>query len=176
MRCKRVFAVILVISCLVAAITIGIVSLINYQHFWEASATQVLTLIVAICVAFWVTQFKTDVRKKKDHAEQLLKKIQTLATSETFCRVSITCDKDNHKKQIMINNRSLSNAIGLLQKYAKELRFVEDANYIESQFKEYRSFVSEHIEDIDYLSKSETTMRKYSENIDNKCDLIIMEL
>ena len=35
---------------------------------------------------------------------------------------------------------------------------------IKEFFKEYKEMVSEHIEDLDYLSKSESSFRKYSEN------------
>ena len=36
--------------------------------------------------------------------------------------------------------------------------------------------VSEHCEDLEYLNKSESTLKKYADNIDNKCDSIILDL
>lgn len=37
-------------------------------------------------------------------------------------------------------------------------------------------FISDHLNDFDYLSKSETHLRKLSENIDSKCDQIVVKL
>ena len=64
----------------------------------------------------------------------------------------------------------------LLKKYGHELGFKGEAEYIEKEFKDYREFISEHMADVDYLNKSESTLRKHAENIDNKCDIIIWGL
>lgn len=61
------------------------------------------------------------------------------------------------------------------REYGKQLGFQDDVKYIDEQFTEYKSFVSDHLNDLDYLSKSETQLRKYSENIDSKCDQIIVK-
>ena len=63
-----------------------------------------------------------------------------------------------------------------MQQYSKSLGFEEDVKYIETEFKEYKEMVSEHIEDLDYLSKTESRFRRFSENIDSKCDVIILSL
>lgn len=65
--------------------------------------------------------------------------------------------------------------MNVLKEYGKQLGFQDDVKYIEEQFSEYKSLISEHLNDFDYLSKSETHLRKLSENIDSKCDQIIVK-
>jgi len=60
--------------------------------------------------------------------------------------------------------------------YGDEFGFKEEIRYIESELKQYKEFVSEHLTDYDYLSKSENQLRRYSDNIDSKCDQIIIKL
>ena len=165
-----------VVVCFILAIGVAITSFICNDDFWKVNAAQALTLIVTICIAFWATQLKNDERKKKEHAEQLLRKIQTIVADERFYSISSSCDVIEHKKNVNMSNRSLSNSIEMLKKYAETLGFKEGAEYIAKEFKEYKEFVSEHLEDVDYLSKSESTLKKHAENIHTKCDWIILEL
>ena len=53
--------------------------------------------------------------------------------------------------------------------------FEEDKiTYIINQINELNIFVSEHIEDNDYLRKSKTTIEKWTNNVENKCDEIFI--
>lgn len=170
------FVKIVVALCFVLALAVGVVSLKCNEEFWKVNAAQALTLILTICIAFWATQLKNDERKKKEHAEQLVRKIQAMVTDEMFYSIPASCDVKDNKKRMTMTNRSLNNSIDILKKYAETLGFKDSANYIAKEFKEYKEFISDHLEDIDYLNKSETTLKKYSENIDTKCDWIILNL
>ena len=163
-------------GCFILALVVTVTSFFCNDDFWKVNAAQALTLILTICIAFWATQLKNDVRKKKEHAEQILKKIQAIVNNDGFYYVSAESDAIETQKRMTMTFRSLNNSIDLLKKYGQELGFKADAEYIEKEFKDYRDFVSEHITDVDYLSRSESTLRKHSENIDNKCDIIIWGL
>ncbi len=163
-------------ACFILALVVTVTSFFCNDDFWKVNAAQALTLILTICIAFWATQLKNDVRKKKEHAEQILKKIQAIVNNDGFYYVSAESDAIETQKRMTMTFRSLNNSIDLLKKYGQELGFKVDAEYIEKEFKDYRDFVSEHITDVDYLSRSESTLRKHSENIDNKCDIIIWGL
>ena len=65
-------------GCFILALVVTVTSFFCNDDFWKVNAAQALTLILTICIAFWATQLKNDVRKKKEHAEQILKKIQVL--------------------------------------------------------------------------------------------------
>lgn len=173
---KNKLVKVIVIICFALALTACIGSYIVNPNFWHANVAQVVALLMTVCIAFLATQLKNDVRKKKEHAEQILKKIQSIVTNENFYAISASSDPIENQKRMTMTFRSINNAIDILKKYGEELGFTKDAEYIEKEFKDYRDFVSDHLTDVDYLSKSETTLKKHSENIDNKCDVIIWGL
>lgn len=162
------------------AITI-ILGILNFEcsKFWEASAVQLLTPLIAICITFLATQLKNDQRKAKEHAEAVAGKIQQLVSSESFCNFSGSLNasqKTNVKNQVQITNRKISNCIEILLQYGKKFKFKEDAEYVKSEFERYRETVDTYLEDFEYLAKSEPLLKKYAANIDSKCDQIIIKL
>lgn len=112
---------------------------VHNSSFWSVSIAQILTLIIAVGVAFFATQYKADERKQKEHAENIVLKIQAAVSDDHF--VHISCE--DNPKDITINNRKINNAIDLLKQYAELLKFKENAQYIENEFRQYRSFVEE---------------------------------
>ena len=173
---KNTLVTFIVVVCLVFAVIVFVGSWICNPNFWHANAAQSFTLVMTVGIAFMATQLKNDVRKKKEHAEQVLKKIQVIVTNDDFYYISSESDPIEIRKKMMMTFRSLNNSIDVLKKYGIELGFKSDSEYIEKEFEDYREFVSEHLTDADYLNKSETTLRKHSENIDNKCDIIVCGL
>lgn len=157
-------------------ISTGIYNFIKNDTFLYASVSQLLTLLLTLGIAFWATQYQNDRRKMKEHAESAIVKLQLLITEESFYLFNIDGDKDLIKKRTTLTNRRINNYIDIIKQYAKDLGFKDDVEYIETQFAEYKTIVSEHIEDLTYLSKSETQFRRFSENIDSKCDKIILSL
>lgn len=155
---------------------VGIYNSYSNDDFFEASIAQILTLLISLCLVFWATQYKNDQRKTKEHAEKIIEKLQMFVTKDEFFSFDNNGEKEETKKMITTNNRKISNCVGILKKYSEKLNFQNEVTYIEEQVKEYKGLISEHIEDLDYLSKSESSFRKYSENIDSKCDAIILSL
>lgn len=148
----------------------------NVPELFSASATQILTIFVALLVAFVATQFRNDQTKNKEHAEQIIGKIQIIVSDDSFYSINSDCDSLSLQKKISMTVRKLNNCISALKQYGSRLGFEEEAAYIESEFNKYKDTTSNHIQDPDYLHKSEIEFRKYSENIDSKCDAIILKL
>ena len=173
---KRIWGVeIFLVLAVIVMAGINIIVLHN-SDFWKISIAQVLTLLVAIVVAFQAVQRKTDERKIKDQIEKVTEKIQTNVSSPDFVVYSVNCDPTEVQKRITMTTRRLANCINILQGYSKILKITEEIKYIEDQLKGYRDFVSAKVGDLDYLSKSETHLRKYADNISSKCDYIILKL
>lgn len=172
---KRIY-VIVAIVLLLAALSVGGYNIFANDSFWTVNVAQVLTLIITISIAFWATQFKNDQRRAKDHAERVIQKVQLLVTADRFYTFVPGVDIGEANKLHNISVRKLSNCIDILKMYGDEFGFKEEIRYIESELKQYKEFVSEHLTDYDYLSKSENQLRRYSENIDSKCDQIIIKL
>ncbi len=168
-----------IVICLFAAVII--VSLINafaiqVNDFFKISIGQSLTLIVAIVIAFWATQRKTDIRKIKEQVDIITSNIQGVVSSSDFITFQISDQPDDVQKRITMTIRKLKNSINVLNEYSKKIEIKDEVHYIEEQVKGYDDFVSVHISDLDYLSKSETHLRKYAENINSKCEYIILKL
>lgn len=161
---------------LILIVATAIYNIVKNDSFFHASVSQLLTLLFTLGIAFWATQFQNDRRKMKEHAEGIIVKLQQLITDENFYLFNIDGDEETIRKRTTLTNRRINNYINIIKQYGKDLGFKEDIQYIEEQFTEYRTIVSEHIEDLSYLNKSETQFRRFSENIDSKCDEIIISL
>lgn len=171
---KATFWVMVVLLFFVIGLSIH--SAINNDAFWNIGVGQSLTIIVAILLAFWATQRKNDQRILKNHAEEIVLKIQNSVSQNEFVSFGCENDKADTQKRTNLLNRRISNCISILLRYGDKLEFAEDAKYIDKEFKDYKELVSEHIEDFEYLRKSESTLMKYAENINSKCDQIILKM
>jgi len=163
---------------LTATLGIGVYNF-GCSSFWEASAVQLLTPLIAICITFLATQFRNDQQKAKEHAEAVAVKIQQMVSDERFCSFSgalDTTEKTAVKNQVQIANRKISNCIEILLKYSNQFKFKDDAEYIKREFERYREVVDTYLEDFDYLEKSAPLLKKYAANIDSKCDQVILKL
>lgn len=140
----------------------------------SVSVAQILTLLVALCIAFWATQYKNDQRKAKEHAERMLLKLQQIVTDEQFYSIPVDGNIEIVQKNINTTNRKISNYINVLKDHGKVLHFYTEITYIETEFSKYKEKVGEHIGDLDYLSKTESEFRRIADNIDSKCESIII--
>ena len=163
------------IICLVFAVSIIVLGFFSRKTngFWDLSIGQIITYAIAIVFAFYITQIKSDERKRKEHVERLILEIQDIVTDPSFYRI---LKDENYQTIITVRNRKVNNYIDLIVQYGTELGFKRDADYISKEFKDYKDFVSDHIADYEYLQKSEKQLNKYSENINSKCDSIIFLL
>lgn len=177
---KKIDRILIIIEALLvlAVLVMAVINIfvLHNSDFWEISIAQVLTLLVAIVVAFWATQRKNDKRKIKEQIEKITEKIQMEVSSPDFVNFDVNSNPEEVQKRITMATRKLTNCINILWEYSKILDISEEIRYIEDQIKGYRDFVSVKVGDLDYLSKSETHLRKYAENINSKCDFIISQL
>lgn len=172
----KIFGVIFPVLLLAVTLGIGIHNFTSVS-FWRASAYQLLTPIIAICLTFLAVQMKNDEREAKHHAEALLEKIQSIVSEEGFFNVS-SIDKNNSqnaKNYIQMNNRRLSNYIDSLSAYSKRFHFEDDIKYLKEQFNDYRELVDTYT-DLAPLIALQPTLKNYSLKIENKCDQIIVQL
>lgn len=144
--------------------------------FWEMTIFQVITLLVAIIIAFWATQRKSDERKIKEQIEKITEKVQSEVASTAFVIFNSTDNPYDVQRRITMATRKLSNCINVLREYSTIINIRDEVQYIDEQVRGYRDFVSVHVGDTEYLSKSETDLRRYADNISSKCDSIVLKL
>ena len=176
MRKRHIIMYLVAGALLITALGVGIYNHCKNPSFWDVNVAQILTLFITIAIAFWATQFKNDQRRAKDHVERVIIKIQNLVVAEQFYSFDPNGDVENGKKLYGISTRKVTNCIEVLKSYGASFGFEADIEYIEKELTNYKVLVSEHINDFDYLSKSESQLRRHSENIDSKCDQIIVKL
>ena len=170
----KITLIVVVIAGIIISITIF--NLCSNETFLTASITQILTLAVTLGIAFWATQYKTDIRKTKEHAEDVIRKLQSIVSDKQFYSIPAEGNKEEIQKLVNSTNRKINNCITILCEYSKTLGFNEEINYIHNEFEKYKERTGEHINDLDYLSKSEDEFKRISNNIDFKCDYIILSL
>lgn len=148
-------------------------------EFWTASAVQLLTPLIAVCLTFFATQMRNDQRETIKHAEQIVEKIQVMVSDEQFYKFPNTTDSTTQREireRIQLTNRKMSNCIDSLIEYGKRLKFKEEAGYIKDEFSRYRELIDSSSANFSELSMLYTALKKHSENIDSKCDRISTKL
>lgn len=177
MKTKKKVVSGVVFFLILAVVVLSVTSAIIDTKFWSITISQSLTLIVAIVIAFGAVQFLNDERKVKEQAERIIDKIQTIVTNTSFYVFKGTGSIDQVTRENRMACRKLSNCIDLLKdEYAGCFNFQEEADYIYYEYKQYNELVSEHITDLEYLSKSENILRKHAENINSKCDRVLAKI
>jgi len=144
----------------------------NKLDYFQIPLYTILNLMVAIIFAFYLTQCRTDERKQKESAEHLIGKI-LLDLTDVYM-YNIGSEKD--VQCIRIAQRSIHNRIEGLKAMSNKLGVEEEVCYIDDQFRQYWDFISDHINDIDYLSKSQSQLLNYVANVQNKLEEAIRKL
>lgn len=168
-----------IITLVVSSIFVFSILVCNFfanDEFFKASFIQCLPLIFTLFIVFFATQYKNDFRKYKEHAERIIFKLQNLITDEKFYQFKVCDNNEEREKEINAVNRKIQNYLTILQEYSKSLDIEEEIKYIQTEFSNYKDKVGDHIKDFEYLSKSEKEFLKHSENIDTKCEFIILKL
>lgn len=176
MKKRRRIIFILTVSLALVTVAVGVYNHCSNTSFWNVNIAQILTLIITLAIVFVATQFKNDQRRAKDHAERMTLKIQELASSDCFYSFKSSEDIQNAKRTFYMSTRKISNCVEVLKKYGEDFGFKDDIDYLEKETINYKTFVSEHISNMEYLEESESQLRRYSANIDSKCDQIIAKL
>lgn len=163
------------VAILLLIVGVGVCNAINNDSFWNVTVAQLLTPLIALFFAFWATQYKNDQRKAKEHAEKIILNLQEIVSNERFYVISALEEQSAKQKELNLTNRKISNYLTILNQYGKTLVFSEEVKYIEAEFGKYKQTIGDHIADLEYLSKTEPEFRKIAENIDTKCEAIILK-
>ena len=139
--------------------------------FFDISVAQALTLFITIGLAIFVNQIFNNDKSIKKNIEKIASNIQSVVTHKVFYDIDTT--NPEFTKDFSMLKRKISNQISILKIYNKKVCISNYIRYIEKEFNKYTSLVSDHIGDLDYLSKSTKELFNYSQNIDFKCEEMI---
>lgn len=143
-----------------------IYNLVVNDDFFKAPLTTIISILVAIVLSYFLSQRKTDDRRKREKIDKLLYKIQGIVLDEKFIEV---------KETDLITQRSIVNKILDIEENAtSEIR--DDVGRLKEIFQEYRDFYSNHYTDDEYMKKSRIELTNFISRIDDLCDRMHMKL
>ncbi len=153
---------IIAIIC-IALIAFAIYNAIVNEQFWNASAINIVTVFIGIVISFFLVQRKNDERKQKDILLDLILKLQLQVCDEKTYDLS-----GQTQAEITMRNRDISNKIQILKDTADIFSTQSDVDFVASKFEEYLEFIGNHINELDYLSRSQKDLKRPLDLINNK--------
>lgn len=153
---KHWFLVIIAVGCLIWSIYNGF----NNGKFLEASLIQILTLVVAIFISYFLVQHKNDRRRKADFINKMLQEIVLQVEDEGVL------DADTSRAWTI--QKSIANRLLALKDNGfKDIE--QDMDYVIKEFEEIRELYSNHVDDLETVEKD---INRHRVNISDKCTKI----
>lgn len=169
---------------IISIIVISIILLVDigfnvYNNGWgdfiKINAYEVLTIIIALFVTYYLTERKNDIRKLNDKVENICNDIQVYLREN----YKIIPSKQN-KERVLMNIRYISNKIHILEKLSEKNNSIKEAvSYIKKEHDKYNEFVSTNLDQDEKYFLEQNRLEKIRANInnmDNKLDEIIVYL
>ena len=140
------------------AICFAVFVIYNIAHndeFWNASAVNIITILIAVVISYFLVQRKSDRRKQKEILLDLINKLRLLIDSEETYDFT-----GQSREEILMRNRDISNKVQILTDIQTVFGIEEDMKFIQEKITEYLSLVGDHSMDLDYLIKSKKELQR----------------
>ena len=141
----------------------GVYNIKTNDQFWEASAANCITIVIALLISYWLVQRKNDLRKQKELIANLILDLRSQLDKEDMYDLSNKSEKD-----INMRNRDISNKIEILDGIKGKFKIESGVDFISEKFDEYKEFIGNHIDDRDYLISSHSELKRPILLISNK--------
>lgn len=148
-----------------------IYNIINNDEFWNASAVNIITILIAIVISYFFVQRKSDLRKQKDILLNLINGLQLQISSEKAYNFT-----GQTGEEILMRKRDISNKIHILSEIQDAFSLQDEVKFVCDKFDEYEKLISDHISDLEYLAKSQNELRRPLDLINNKLVSISINL
>lgn len=150
-------------SCItIFLILTGIWFIYESRHnncFWNANATDIVTIVIGTVIAFYLTENMTDLRRRNDCIEHIIIEIENFVSNEDNFKINRTT---------FIRQASCANRI----KYLQDASFSDiksDIEFIEKHYDEIRKLYSENSNNEDNLNDVRGDIDKHKIHIIDKC-------
>ena len=161
-----------IVFLLMIIIILGIVNFITNGEFWKASFYEIITLIIALVVTYIFSELNSKEVKRREILERMLENVQDIINQPKYYKL-----RDTDEKDLSMMKRTINNKLSLINQELKNDKTMnEKIKYIIDNFNDYRSLIDEHLNDREYLEKSENELRKKLLLIDDKIDEIKLKL
>ena len=132
--------------------------LYNIKHndkFWEASAVNVITILIAVVISYFFVQKRNDRRKQMDILLELISRLQLQISSEKAYDFT-----GQTREEIMMRNRDINNKVQILTEVGESFLLKEDMKFVRQKTDEYLALIGDHSTDLDYLIKSKKELQR----------------
>ena len=151
----------IVIALFVVGILCIILFCVNFKQsdFFYAKLTDIITILIGVVIAFFITEITTSRRRRNDCIEHIILEIENFITDDN----NFVIDKST-----LINQGSCGNRI----KYLKDAGFSDikaDIDFIETHFQDIRDLYSNHNQSEEALQEVKIDIDKHRTNIVDKC-------
>lgn len=147
-----------------------------FSAYFNMSFYEISTVVIALLFTFYFTRRDNVKIKQKEMLSNLLLRILEIITSSQMYKIE-TADNVNF---IRTKQRSVFNKIDLLIKVARtdELsnELENDIEYMKQEFSEYWEVVSENIENMGELRKSQKELQDHLTKLEDKLEQCMMKL
>ena len=145
-------------------------NILNNQNFWEASATNCVTILIAVIISYYLVQKRNDRRKQKDIILDLLLSMQSQIDAETMYIFN-----KQGREEILMRNRGIANRIHILEQVKDEHCIKSEVDFIAEKFDEYRTVIDCNIEKLEQTQLT-TELKRPLELISSKILEVALKL
>ena len=117
--------------------------------FWQNSFLDIMQLLILLVVSFSLVQMQNRINRKIEKLDVIIDKIQEKLLDEKLIRIG----NKNERLKTRIKLLSISNLLEYIKKYDKKID--NEMNSIIEQMDMLNMLVFDHIEDKDFIKKSE---------------------
>ena len=152
---------------------LGVYNFCKYRSgFFKMSIVDCLTLGIAVIVASIFVRKENNVLRKKEIYFSLLSSLQDIISSDSLYIIK----EDTTKEKLTMTIRKIRNQASRVNLYGNQFGLKKENEIISKEIKEYIDFVSDHITDIEYLSKSQNQLKRPLDIINDKLFEMMMKL
>lgn len=144
----------------------------NNENFFIAPLYSIITIIIALVFTFFLNQVLIEKRRKKENLLRIVQK--TIVELDSPCLI-IKNESDVLSTRLL--QQSIRNHIKMMtgnKLFSQQNKTL--LSLVEKDFNDYWDFLSEHINDVEYLIKSQSTLSKHIQNAKNKLDEISLNI
>lgn len=144
----------------------------NGKDFFEINIYQIVSLIFAFVITFYLTQITNDERRKIDMLDKMLFEIQKELTNE--CLLKFETEED--RNIALLHQRSIASRLKYLIDNNLFPSIIDDIKYTYNEIQHLRSMYGDHMIDKDYMNKSQKEFKRYITNAEDKIFLMHVKL
>ena len=133
--------------------------------FWNVGIGDGIEIFILIFVSFYLVERQNSVDRKKEKINDVISKIQIKVLDPEL----IVVDSENHKKVTRIKLKSISNLLEIVKDDISNQKTIES---IVSEMDSLSAIVMDHIDDVEYIEKSNSEIIRLVTNIDTKLEQI----